>query len=375
MLSSTYQQASFDRPECRQVDPENRLLWRFPRRRLDLEAMRDTLLFVSGRLDRKMGGRPVDVAGDPKNRRRTVYGMVDRQSLPAVFRAFDFASPDQSAERRPRTTVPQQALFSMNAPFVIEQAKALAARPDVAGAATTEARVAALYRAVLARSPAPAEVQAACAIPEPSPVRSRARRPLSACPASEQLAQVLLMTNELLVCRLIRGRDYHEPRSRPARRRGARPSARRARGWGCWACSGCWVTQAIWERPLRRQTSRAVRKPLADPRLALAAGAAFPCEGQARHPHLLERRAVAGRHVRPQAAAQAVRRQDAAAGKPDDRAEDRNGPAVAVPVPEVWSERHRGQRDLRQDGRAHRRHLRDPLDAGPTRPITSSRCG
>ena len=94
------------------------------------EAMRDTLLFVSGRLDSKMGGRPVDVAGDPKNRRRTVYGMVDRQSLPAMFRAFDFASPDQSAERRPQTTVPQQALFSMNAPFVIEQAKALAARPE-----------------------------------------------------------------------------------------------------------------------------------------------------------------------------------------------------------------------------------------------------
>ena len=108
-----------------------------------------------------MGGRPVDVAGDPGNRRRTVYGMVDRQSLPAMFRAFDFASPDQSAERRPRTTVPQQALFSMNAPFVIEQAKALAARPDVAGAPTTEGRIAALFRAVLVRSPAPAEVQAA----------------------------------------------------------------------------------------------------------------------------------------------------------------------------------------------------------------------
>ena len=132
--------ASFDRPACRQVDPENRLLWRFPRRRLDLEAMRDTLLFVSGRLDPRMGGRPVDVAGDPKNGRRTVYGMVDRQSLPAVFRAFDFASPDQSAERGRRTTVPQQALFSMNAPFVIEQAKALAAAPEVAAAATTEAR-------------------------------------------------------------------------------------------------------------------------------------------------------------------------------------------------------------------------------------------
>ena len=129
VLSSTYQQSSFDRPDCRKVDPENRLIWHFPRRRLDLEAMRDTLLFVAGRLDGRMGGRPVDVAGDPPNRRRTVYGMVDRQSLPAMFRAFDFASPDQSAERRPRTTVPQQALYSMNAPFIIEQARALAARP------------------------------------------------------------------------------------------------------------------------------------------------------------------------------------------------------------------------------------------------------
>ena len=58
--------------------------------------MRDALLFVSGRLGTKMYGRPVDVVGDPANRRRTVYGLVDRQSLPGLFRAFDFASPDSS---------------------------------------------------------------------------------------------------------------------------------------------------------------------------------------------------------------------------------------------------------------------------------------
>ena len=175
VLSSAYQQSSFDRPDCRKVDPENRLMWHFPRKRLDLEAMRDTLLFVAGRLDGRMGGRPVDVAGDPRNRRRTVYGMVDRQSLPAMFRAFDFASPDQSAERRPRTTVPQQALYSMNAPFVIEQARALAARPEVSGAQTDETRIAALYRAVLARPASPAEIQAAARfVAEPAAaVRSR----------------------------------------------------------------------------------------------------------------------------------------------------------------------------------------------------------
>jgi hypothetical protein len=197
MLSNTYQQASRDRSACRQLDPENRLLWRFPRRRLDFEAMRDTLLFVSGRLDPRIGGRPVDVAGNPRNRRRTVYGLVDRQSLPGVFRAFDFASPDQSAERRPRTTVPQQALFSMNSPFVIEQAQALAARGEVASAATEDQRVAALYRAVLARPPALAEARAAKRFLElPNPAGGgRDRSRLS---ASEQLAQVLLMTNELL---------------------------------------------------------------------------------------------------------------------------------------------------------------------------------
>jgi Protein of unknown function (DUF1553)/Protein of unknown function (DUF1549)/Planctomycete cytochrome C len=197
MLSSAYQQSGFDRPSCRKLDPENRLLWRFPRRRLDLESMRDTLLFVSGRLDSRMLGRPVNVANDPENARRTVSGLVDRQSLPAVFRAFDFASPDQSAERRPRTTVPQQALFSMNAPFVIEQAKALLRRPEVASATTTDARIAALYGAVLARSPDPDEILAAMRFlnPDHPPPAGSGRSQLSPW---EQLAQVLLMTNELL---------------------------------------------------------------------------------------------------------------------------------------------------------------------------------
>src|SRR5439155_26960960 len=94
LLSHTYQQASFDRPECRKIDPDNRLLWRAHRRRLDFESMRDMLLAVAGRLDRKMGGRTVDVAGDPLNRRRTGYGKVGRQDVPGLFRGFDFAVPD-----------------------------------------------------------------------------------------------------------------------------------------------------------------------------------------------------------------------------------------------------------------------------------------
>src|SRR5436309_306447 len=85
---------------------------------------------LSGNPSRTAGGRPVDIVNDAKNTRRTVYGLVDRQSLPGVFRAFDFAVPDQSVERRPMTTVPQQALFGLNSPFLAEQARALAARTE-----------------------------------------------------------------------------------------------------------------------------------------------------------------------------------------------------------------------------------------------------
>ncbi len=197
MISSVYQQQSADRPDCRGVDPENRLLWRYPRKRLELEAMRDALLAVSGRLDSRMGGRAVDAAHDPENTRRTVYGLVDRQSLPGFYRAFDFASPDQSAERRPRTTVPQQALYSMNSPFVIRQAVALAASPAVRGAKDDRGRIQVLYEAVLARAPAAEEAEIAVRFLADSQ-RTAAAAEHSRASGLERLAQVLLMTNEFL---------------------------------------------------------------------------------------------------------------------------------------------------------------------------------
>jgi hypothetical protein len=191
LLSKAYQQSSMDRPEARKVDPDNKFYWRMNRQRLDLEAMRDGMLATAGRLDEMLYGRPVDVVGDAGNRRRTVYGLVDRQSLPGLFRAFDFASPDQSAERRPLTTVPQQALFALNAPFVHEQARALAARtadPDPAR------RVAKLYRTVLLRDPDPAEAKAGLAFVE----AAAGAKEKSALGPWEQYAQVLLLTNEFM---------------------------------------------------------------------------------------------------------------------------------------------------------------------------------
>ena len=112
-------------------DPNNRLLWRMNRRRLDLESMRDSMLAASGELDVNMGGNSVDLVKYPYSRRRTVYGFIERKNLASLFRTFDFANPDSSNARRFATTVPQQALYLMNGPFVIERAKRLASRDDV----------------------------------------------------------------------------------------------------------------------------------------------------------------------------------------------------------------------------------------------------
>ncbi|HEV3021108.1 MAG TPA: DUF1549 and DUF1553 domain-containing protein, partial [Pirellulales bacterium] len=133
LLSSAYQQASDERADCAALDPENRLLWRMNRRRLDFESMRDSYLAVSNGLDRALGGRPIDIWAPPFSPRRSVYAYLDRQDLPGVFRVFDFANPDVSNDQRPRTTVPQQALFAMNSPFVLDQVRRLAARPEVSG--------------------------------------------------------------------------------------------------------------------------------------------------------------------------------------------------------------------------------------------------
>ena len=158
MLSGAYQQGSADNPEYTKIDPGNQLLWRMNRQRLEFEALRDTLLSVSGRLDLTPGGHAVDIIGEPFSSRRTVYGFVDRQNLPDLFRAFDLASPDTSSPRRFFTTVPQQALFLMNSPFVVEQAKSLASRPEIKAAPAEEQRLRLLYQLAFQRNPTKEEI-------------------------------------------------------------------------------------------------------------------------------------------------------------------------------------------------------------------------
>lgn len=193
MLSTAYQQAAETRPELVKVDPENRLLGRQNRRRLDFEALRDGMLLASGKLDPKMGGKSVDLFKGQLTGRRSVYGFIDRQNLPGTFRAFDFASPDATSPQRYQTTVPQQALFLMNSPFIVEQAKAVAARTEVKSADGDAAKVKSIYRAVLGRNPSKEEATLAAEFLIDAEEVKPAANQLGAI---EQFAQVLLLSNE-----------------------------------------------------------------------------------------------------------------------------------------------------------------------------------
>jgi mono/diheme cytochrome c family protein len=161
MLSAVYQQKSDDRPECNRIDPENVLLWKMNRRRLDFEATRDAFLAVAGRLDRTVGGPPIKDITAPSATRRTVYGFIDRLNLPGLLRTFDFPSPDATSPQRDTTTVPQQALFLMNNPFVIESARVLLQRPEIAAEKDVAQKIARLYRVLYGRAPAAEEIKVA----------------------------------------------------------------------------------------------------------------------------------------------------------------------------------------------------------------------
>ncbi|HWW01869.1 MAG TPA: PSD1 and planctomycete cytochrome C domain-containing protein [Candidatus Acidoferrum sp.] len=192
LLSATYRQSSDASPATVKADPENRLFSRFNRQRLDFEALRDTLLALTGTIDLRLGGLPVDIETEPFSTRRTVYALIERQNLPGLFRTFDFANPDTSSQRRFHTTVPQQALFLMNSPFVLERARALAQRPEIKSAGSPDASIRAVYRALFQRPPAPDEVRLGEKFLAASSSSSPDSSPL------ERYAQVLLLSNELI---------------------------------------------------------------------------------------------------------------------------------------------------------------------------------
>lgn len=192
VLSATYQQSSDASPKNLAADPENHRWHHMNRRRLDFESLRDTLLAVSGQLDLQVGGLPVDLGADPAPTRRTVYALIDRQNLPGVFRTFDFANPDVSNQGRFYTTVPQQALFLMNSPFVIEQSRHLVKRAEIARAASDRERVRAIYQLVWQR---PVDIQE---LRQAEIFLGQPADSLAALMPLERYVQTLFLSNELM---------------------------------------------------------------------------------------------------------------------------------------------------------------------------------
>jgi hypothetical protein len=149
------------------TDPENRLLWRMNRRRLEAECIRDTMLSVSNELQPGTGGLTIipgitaDYAYNHTSKQRSVYLPVLRNSLPELFEVFDFPDTSRVTGQRNVTTVAPQSLFLLNHPFVMEQARHFAQRLLAKGASDDKARVQEAYSLALGRRPVEGELRVA----------------------------------------------------------------------------------------------------------------------------------------------------------------------------------------------------------------------
>jgi mono/diheme cytochrome c family protein len=198
MLSSTYRQSSRLDSSCYAKDPENVLLWRMNRRRLDVEAWRDAILAVAGRFDTKIGGPSVSLDA-AANERRTLYAAISRHDLAWMLRLFDFPDPNISSGGRVETTVPIQQLFVLNSEFMIANARAVAARlmedAHTGALQDDDSRIRQGYMLLFGRPPTERErtlgrlyLQGADATASPRADMSR----------WDRYAQTLLATNEFL---------------------------------------------------------------------------------------------------------------------------------------------------------------------------------
>ena len=168
MLSRVYQiSTSANSTNPADKDPNNFLLSHALTKRLDAEAIRDSMLFVSGELNATVGGKTIP--GDLRSefdytftgKRRSLYSPVFRNNLEDIFNVFDFANPNLVAGKRGNSAVATQALYLMNSPFVRERAEAAAKRIIRSDSETTAARIKEAYRQTLSRSPTAEELRLA----------------------------------------------------------------------------------------------------------------------------------------------------------------------------------------------------------------------
>ena len=175
-LSETYQQSSEPRDDGLAVDAASRLLWRFPPRRLEAEAIRDSILSVSGSLDLRLGGPGFDLFEantnyvkvynskrefDRDDLRRMVYQTKPRMQLEDTFGTFDCPDAGQVTPKRTSSTTALQALSLLNSPFLLQQSEAFAKRVEETSSKTLESQVDCAFQLGLGRLPTSEERAAA----------------------------------------------------------------------------------------------------------------------------------------------------------------------------------------------------------------------
>jgi hypothetical protein len=186
MLSSTYKLSTDFAEKTFARDPGNRLLWRANQRRLDVEALRDSILFVAGTLDLAPGDAPLKLT-DSKNLKRTVYGFVSRRRLDGTLALFDFPNPNATSEGRISTDTPLQRLFFLNSDFILSASETLAQRIRNEGGVDPEKFIEKAYHLLFQRKPGDEELRLGEVFLNSGPS------------ASAQYAQVLLSSNEFLL--------------------------------------------------------------------------------------------------------------------------------------------------------------------------------
>jgi len=189
LMSATYRQSSAATERTRKLDADNRLWSRQNRRRLEAEALRDSLLFVAGTLDKTQGGKAIN---EVETRRRAIYQMTVRSDTDPLRAIFDGADPSACVDQRVRTTVSPQALYLLNNDFVSERAKETAAR-ILRSAQDDAARLTFAYRLLFGREPNTSERQIGAKFLAISKLQSDETQ------AWRDYAHLLLCTNELVM--------------------------------------------------------------------------------------------------------------------------------------------------------------------------------
>ena len=185
MLSATYALSTRYSETNYEADPESRLLWRYRPRRLDAEALRDSMLHVAGKLKLNLGGAASRL-DDESNLQRTVYGFVSRRHLDTTLSLFDFANPNNSTPTRVQTNTPLQGLFFLNSQLVARMSEALSRRLELEAGGDSKDRIEFAYRLLFSRLPSLKELQIGLSFVE------------VAADPWPRYAQTLLSSNEFL---------------------------------------------------------------------------------------------------------------------------------------------------------------------------------